>query len=159
MVQLVVGGGLLAILLSRRREVHATLGSLAMNNLGPVVFETRAMASPATWAASRAHLTGLMAGVADMGYLLIGDAVLGMPLLAALTPLVGPVAAAILVTGVAALALALLLVRLHAAAGLVGVALGMLLSAPLLLALPLLPLLRRILTMGTRTSAARAATV
>jgi serine/threonine-protein kinase len=137
-VRLLVGTGILAVLLSRRQWTAMLLGNVALGALGRLMVESRPDASPEALLASRKALTTVTAAVLDVVYLLLGYAILRLPLVEELGLAVGPLTAAALVTAAAVLIWALLTVRLYALSGVLGVVLGLLLGAPLLLSLPIL---------------------
>src|SRR5207253_7787214 len=137
-VRLLVGAGLLTLLVVRRRQTAELLGGAAIAGLGRLVVESRPDVSPDTLLAKRMALATVTAAVLDLVYLLLGYALLRTPLIEELQFSVGPLVAAVAVTAVAGLICAVLVVRLQALAGAVGLLLGVLLGAPLLLSLPIL---------------------
>ena len=88
--------------------------------------------------ANRRRLAVVVGCVLDLVYLLLAYALLRTPLTEELSLVVPIVIAATIVTAVAALMWLVLLVRMQVLAGALGVLLGLLLGAPLLLSLPLL---------------------
>lgn len=133
----VVAAGIVVVLLATRRSAQPFVRRLALASLGPVVIEARAGSSPDEVAAARDHLTRVVGGAVDFLYLLVGYALLRTPLIQVLQPLTGLTAAAILVSGLAFVFWLLLISRLRLTAGGSGLALGVLLGAPLLVSLPL----------------------
>jgi serine/threonine-protein kinase len=137
-VRLLVGAGLLTLLVVRRRQTAELLGGAAIAGLGRLLVESRPDASPEALRASRTALATVTAAVLDLVYLLLGYALLRTPLIEELQIAVGPVAAAAAVTAAAGLIWIVLVVRLQGLAGAIGLLLGVLLGAPLLLSLPIL---------------------
>jgi hypothetical protein len=88
--------------------------------------------------AIRRQASGFARALLDLGMLLLGFALLQAPLLALLRPWQGPLVGAIILTGIAALIWLVLVVRLEAQGGSLGLLLGLFLGAPLLLTLPIL---------------------
>jgi tRNA A-37 threonylcarbamoyl transferase component Bud32 len=136
--QLVIASGLLALLLSRRTEIADFFGRRVTGALCPLLVEARPGVSPADVDAARQQLARLTAAVLDFMYLLIGYALLHGPLIVVLGPISSPLVAAIFASGAAVAVWIVLIVRLQWVAGLAGIALGVVLGAPILLSLPLL---------------------
>src|SRR5207248_1772992 len=133
-VRLVVGGAIVALLVLRRRPMQLVLGRLAV----AVVERVATPAATDDPEAGRAYLERIADGVVDLLLLLLAYALVGAPIAAGLELVIGPLASVIVVTGVAVLVWLLLTVRLFRAAGLMGVVLGVVLGAPLLLSIPAL---------------------
>lgn len=152
MAKTVVGVGIIAVLLAMRGRLHRFVGRLAAMSLGPVLAEAKHGMPLEELAAGRRQLALLGGGIVDFAYLLIAYAMLRMPVAEALRPSVGPLAAAIAVTGVVALLWILLAARLRWIAGLPGLVLALLLGAPLLVSLPLLQ--EKVLGVGWPATAA-----
>lgn len=137
-IRAVVGAGVLAILLASRGRTQGFIRHLAMASIGRMVAEVRPGAPSEEVVAAREQLARVVGGSFDFFYLLVGYALLRTPLTEGLQRLLGLLPAAIVVSGIAALFWLLLTLRLRAAAGGSGLALGLLLGAPLLLSLPFL---------------------
>jgi hypothetical protein len=137
-VKAVVGFGALVLLLATRPQTQTVVRRLSLASLGRLVAEMRPGASPDEVTAAREQIVRVIGATFDFVYLLTGYALLRTPLLAVLQDQTGLLAAAILVSGVAAVFWLLLTLRLNANAGGAGLALGILLGAPLLVSLPFL---------------------
>ncbi|MBX6771799.1 MAG: serine/threonine protein kinase, partial [Chloroflexi bacterium] len=130
--------GVLVLALVARPRTRATLQQVLSRAASPILAALHPAEGPGEAAAERAWLQGLIGDVLDFGYLLLGYGLLHQPANDLLGLALGPLPAAILVTGLAGLPWLLLTVRLGRVAGRLGVALGVLLGAPLLLTLPIL---------------------
>ncbi|HVC34647.1 MAG TPA: serine/threonine-protein kinase, partial [Chloroflexota bacterium] len=137
-VKAIVGVGVLVILLATRHPTQTLLRRLASGSLGPLVAELHAGATPEEVGLARRQIEGVIGAAIDFMYLVIGYALLRTPLTEGLQNLLGLAPAAILVSGVAALVWFLLTLRIRAIAGGAGLALAILLGAPLLVSLPFL---------------------
>ncbi|HET6316873.1 MAG TPA: hypothetical protein VFG86_10460, partial [Chloroflexota bacterium] len=136
--QLVVASGLLVLVLTQRATIATWVGRFTSDTLGRLLVEGRPGISPEQANASRRFIARLSAVLLDLAYLLIGYALLRGPALGVLEPLSSPAAAAIIVSGVAIAFWVVLIARLRWIAGFAGIALGLVLGAPILLSLPLL---------------------
>jgi tRNA A-37 threonylcarbamoyl transferase component Bud32 len=130
-VRLVVGGGIMALLVLRRATIRRYLGRVA-------AAATEGLASSDGQESQRAYVERLAAGVVDVLLLLLGTQLVGAPIAAGLQRVLDPLAATIVVTGAAGVIWILLVVRLYRASGAMGVVLGIVLGAPLLLSVPAL---------------------
>ncbi len=138
LAQAAVASGLLVLLLTQRASIALAVGGAAAARIGRLVVEGRPGMSPEQASSTRGHITALSGMLLDFVYLLVGYALLRGPLLAILTPLSSPLAAA-LVASVLAIAIWLILIaRLSWIAGWPGIAVGLVLGAPILLTLPTL---------------------
>lgn len=138
LLKVVVAVGVLALLLATRGRTQRVVSNAVVAACGRLLVEARPGASEERIAADRRQLALLAGGVLDFIYLLVGYALLHQPLDRAVALVSSALAAAILVTGITALIWILLTLRLRWIAGLTGLALGVLLGAPLLLSLPIL---------------------
>src|SRR5262249_48813584 len=77
--QLVVGGGLLALLMAQRARARAMLAQLADRSLGRVLAEGRPDLRPEQIAARRGQIGRLAGCLLDFAYLLMGYALLRAP--------------------------------------------------------------------------------
>jgi hypothetical protein len=111
---------LLALLIARRHQTAELVGGAAIAGLGRFVVESRPDASPEALLARRTALATVTAAVLDLVYLLLGYALLRMPLIEQLEVALGPLVAAVVVTAAAGLIWAVLVVRLQVLAGGVG---------------------------------------
>jgi len=137
-VKAVVGAGVLALLLATRPRTQAGVRQLVAAAAKRLLAGGALARSPEDAAKSQRRIEDLVGGVVDFLYLLVGYALLLYPVRTGLTQLVGSVASAIVVTVVVALPWGFLTARLQRIAGIVGVTLGVLLGAPLLVTLPVL---------------------
>ncbi|MBV9357242.1 MAG: serine/threonine protein kinase, partial [Chloroflexi bacterium] len=136
--QLVVGGGLLVLLLAQRATAAGVLAAFVGNHLGRLLVEARPGISPEQANASRQQLARLTATLLDFGLLLLGYTLLRQPVLDLLGPVSSPLAAAIVASGAACGVWLVLIIRLRWIAGVLGLLLGLVLGAPMLVSLPLL---------------------
>jgi hypothetical protein len=128
----------LVLAITQRNAVAAFVGARATNLLGPLLVEARPGISPEEAEAGRQQLMRLIAVLLDFVYLLMGYTLLRGPLLSVLLPISSPLAAAILASAPAVVVWVVLITRLKWIAGVLGLALGLVLGAPILLSLPLL---------------------
>lgn len=137
-VRAAVALGTLGVLLASRGRVQRLVRRSASLSLGRALAEARPEDSPEDAAAARRKLEALAGAAADFLYLLVGYALLRSILIEGLEPLLGPLGAAVLVTGLAGLVWLFLAARLWLIVRLPGLALGVLLGGPLLISLPIL---------------------
>ncbi|MBV9325402.1 MAG: serine/threonine protein kinase [Chloroflexi bacterium] len=137
-VRLLVAAALIAVIVARRGPTAQVLGRVAADGLGRLMLESRDDVTLARAAANRRRLALVVGCVLDLIYLLLAYALLRTPLTDELQVVAPVVVAATLVTAVAAMVWLVLIVRMQVLAGALGVLLGLLLGAPLLLSLPLL---------------------
>jgi hypothetical protein len=79
-LRLLVGGAIVAILISQRSRTADLLGTAAASGLSRLTIESHDEASPVVVAANRQRMALVVAAVLDMLYLLIGYALLRTPL-------------------------------------------------------------------------------
>ncbi|HUE75746.1 MAG TPA: serine/threonine-protein kinase, partial [Chloroflexota bacterium] len=137
-VELAIGFVGLVALLITRSPVQTFVRRLAAAVVGPLLAEARPGAPADQVSAGRRQFVTLVGSIVDVLYLLVAYALLRSPIVGALSPQVGTLPAALIVTGIASLVWILLTARLGWIAGAAGTVLGLLLGAPLLLSLPVL---------------------
>ena len=137
-LKLTVGILVLGVLLVLRGRTLGVVARSAASALLPVVVAAAPSPAAQDAASGRRNLERLVAATADFFYLLLGHALLRRSLLAVLESTLGPTPAAIAVSGLTGAGWLFLTVRLQRVAGLSGLALGVLLGAPLLVSLPVL---------------------
>ncbi len=137
LVKLAVGVAVLVAFFAVRgkvqAEVRAFIVPLVQQPLGGLK-RVRSAEEPS----ARGRIVGRAAdGLVNVFYLIVGYPIIATPLRRVLEGLVSERVAAVLITLVVALIVALLVLQLRAASGVFPATLGLLLSAPLLMALPL----------------------
>lgn len=138
LTQLLLAGGVMVFALAYRGAFGTFLSRRATRAMGPLLVDSRPGITPEQAEASRQQLARLVTSLLDFAYLLVGYALLLGPLLNVLVPISSPLAAAVIVSTPAIVIWLLLVARLHWVAGFLGLGLGLVLGAPILLSLPLL---------------------
>jgi hypothetical protein len=138
LIQLLLASSALVLALAYRRALATFLSRRATRALGPLLVDARPGITPEQAESSRQQLARLVSSLLDFAYLLVGYALLLGPLLNVLVPLSSPLAAALIVSTPALVIWLVLIARLRWVAGFLGLALGLVLGAPILLSLPLL---------------------
>ncbi len=137
-VQAVVVLAGLVVLMAARAPLLRLGERFAGSFLFPLIVTARPTATATELTEARRRLTAVLGTAIDLVLLLVADALLRPPLVAAIGVVAGSLPAAILISGVLGLVWLVLALRLRALGGWPGLMLAVLLGAPLLLTLPLL---------------------
>ncbi|MGH2461667.1 MAG: serine/threonine-protein kinase, partial [Chloroflexota bacterium] len=137
-VKAVVGVGVLALLLATRPRLQAEARRLTGATLRRLAAAALLERTPEQAERGQRRTEDLVGGVVDFLYLLVGDALLLYPIGRGLDQVIGALASAIVVTVLVAVPWIFLTLRLRQVAGTAGIALGVLLGAPVLVTLPVL---------------------
>lgn len=137
-IKTLIGFAVFALLLGTRRQVQQAVRDVAVGPLGQLVIGARPGQAAGVATDVRRQVAALVGGALDFGYLLLGFGLLAGPVADGVARLGGELAGAAVVSALAGLAWLYLTLRLRSLGGTPGLALGVLLGAPLLVGLPIL---------------------